>query len=628
MKSRAFLALATSPTLSQGKRLTTKRTVAVLFSAVVLLAACGGGSGGGAGFNFAVAPATPTGGVTNTAPVLNCDDSIKSNFKPDTLTSVISVKAFAKGESLPNAPGDGVQVVSADLCLVKLLVGPGNPGPAGAPSTQPGIGIEVWLPAKAAWNGRLHAVGSGGFAGSDEANPNKISTFSTGSDFRSASTVAAQEGAVTANSDTGHGGRPQNGDFAMNPDGTINTTLWIDFSSRAIHEQVIKAKALATAYYGTKPKYTYWDGGSTGGRQGLKQAQKYPEDIDGIISGYPAINWTKFITGEVYPQIVIQRDLGGVYPSADQLNLASNAAIAACDMVGGQHLGFPLDPASCRYDPTQDKAVLCTAAGGSNTSPACLSAAQASAINKIWYGQTADGSAPDPSVDNGWANTPSGLQRWYGLSRGTNLTWLASPTIFPVSVDQVTLELQNPTLGLPSFQNATGNGAELWKDLSYEQLSNAFDRGVALQANFGDINTDEPDLSAFKARGGKLFHYHGSADFLIPPQGSINYYERVLSAMGGVAAVQSFYKLYFVPGMGHGPSNGTSNAAANLPLPAQGQIYQILTDWVEKKIEPSNIVINSAAGTPANTSLPMCAYPQKPIYKSGNPTIASSYSCS
>jgi hypothetical protein len=609
MRLKFFLA-GPAPTPFCGWKCLLKKLTALFFMSA-LLTACGGD--GGDGFSFAGVPTAPATGGTSPA--------------TSVLTSVISVKAFTKGESLPNVPGDGMQVVSADLCLVKLLVGPGNPGPAGAPSTQPGIGIEVWLPAKSAWNGRLHAVGNGGWAGSNEANLNKIATVFA-NDLRSSSTIAAQEGAITVNSDTGHGGREQLGDFAMNPDGTINTTLWIDFSLRAIHEQVIKAKALAAAYYGSGPKYTYWDGGSTGGRQALKQAQQYPEDFDGIISGYPAINWTKFITSEIYPQIVIQRDLAGVYPSADQLNLASDAAIAACDVVGGQHLGFPLDPASCRYDPTQDKAVLCTAAGGSNTSPACLSAAQASAINKIWYGQTADGSAPDPAIDNGWGKAPSGLQRWYGLSRGTNLNWLAGPDPFSTAMDQLALELQNPTIGLPSFQNATGNGANLWKDLSYEQLSNAFDRGIALQPNFGNINTDEPDLSAFKAHGGKLLHYHGLSDYLIMPQGSINYYERVLAAMGGPAAVQSFYKLYLVAGMGHGPNNGTSNAAANLPLPATGQIYQILTDWVEKKIEPDNPVISSPEGAPTKTSLPMCAYPQKPVYKSGSPTAASSYVCS
>src|SRR5690606_15648975 len=149
---------------------------------------------------------------------------------------------------------------------------------------------------------------------------------------------AASAGEVTASTDTGH--RYNTGDFAMLPDRTINTALWKDFSERAIHEMAVKAKALALAYYGKSPQYSYWTGASTGGRQGLKLAQVNPEDFDGILAGYPAINWTKFITTELYPQIVVQRDLAGVPLSNAQLDAASNAAIAECDLVGGEHLGY------------------------------------------------------------------------------------------------------------------------------------------------------------------------------------------------------------------------------------------------------------------------------------------------
>ncbi len=122
---------------------------------------------------------------------------------------------------------------------------------------------------------------------------------------------------MTVNSDTGHqpyrpGSTATTGDpsFAMDPDGTINTKLLTDFSYRANHEQVVKAKALTKAYYGSAPKYTYWDGSSGGGRQGLKQAQLYPEDYDGILVGFPAVNWTPFFTAHVYPGVVVGQDLG------------------------------------------------------------------------------------------------------------------------------------------------------------------------------------------------------------------------------------------------------------------------------------------------------------------------------
>src|SRR5690606_20576449 len=132
------------------------------------------------------------------------------------------------------------------------------------------------------------------------------------------------------------------------------------------------------------------------------------------------------------------------------------------------------------------------------------------------------GSVPDPAVDNGWNMTPAGAQKWYGLARGTTLCGalgLACPERpFVVSTDQVALELQDPTLAQPNFKNATGNGADGWISLSYEQLSNAFDQGSMLQPQFAHINTDNPDLTAFKERGGKLLHYHGLDDEVIPAQ--------------------------------------------------------------------------------------------------------------
>ena len=247
--------------------------------------------------------------------------------------------------------------------------------------------------------------------------------------------------------DTGHS--VGSGAFAMNPDGTINQALWNDFADRGLHELAVRSKALAKAYYGEAPGHSYWEGGSTGGRQGLKMVQAHPRDYDGLIVNYPAINWTKFITAELYPQIVYQRDLGGVPLTSAQQSLMGNAAIGVCGNVGGLNLGYILDPSACTYDPRKDANVLCAGAAGIgvtgiNATPACVNLAQATAMNKIWYGQTDDGSAPDPTVDNGWALEPMGLQRWYGLSRGTNPSGLAGNSPFSIATDQVALELQNP----------------------------------------------------------------------------------------------------------------------------------------------------------------------------------------
>lgn len=559
-------------------------------------------------------------------PLLSCDDSMKTAFKPDANTTVLLARSFRQGDALllsgtatPQTP-----IAAQDVCVVKLVVGPGNTGPSTAPSTSPGIGIEVWLPSRTNWNNRIHNLGGGGWAGGTHTS---ITTVSN----EGSAMVATIEGAVSSQTDTGHA--VGNGSFAMNPDGTINQALWNDFAARALHEQAVKTKALTLAYYGRAAQYNYWEGGSTGGRQGLKLAQVYPTDYDGIIALFPANNWTKFITAELYPQIVYQRDLGGTALTPDQYTLLGNSAISACDMVGGQHLGYVLDPSACTYDPTKDASVLCTGVAGNgvtgtNATAACVNLAQATAMNKIWYGQTFDGSVPDPAVDNGWAVEPSGLQRWYGLARGSAGWGLAGANPFPIATDMVALELQNPTIATPTFLNASGNGANLWQLMSYAQLSNAFDRGIALQPQFGNINTDNPDLSAFSARGGKMLTWHGLNDELIPAQGTLNYYNKVVTQMGGLASVQSFWKLYMVPGQGHGTPNGSTNFAASLPNVAPGQMYSLLTAWVEQSTAPAQVVIQTPAGAPTAKSRPICVHPLKATYSSGDPNTAASYTCS
>lgn len=572
------------------------------------------------------APATP-----ETPQALSCDDSMKAAFKPDANTSVLLVKAFKQGDPLllSGAAAANTPTAAKDLCLVKLNVGPGNPGPAGAPSTSAGIGIEVWLPTPANWNKRIHNLGGGGWAGGTQGSLTALGSTA-------AAATAGTEGAVSATTDTGHA-ITGTGSFAMNPDGSINSVLWKDFAERSLHELAVKTKALTQAYYREPQKYAYWDGCSTGGRQGYNVAQNTPTDYDGYLNGAPAFNWTKFITNELYPQVVAQRDLGGVALTTAQHNLVSGAAVSACDVVGGQHLGYVTDPSQCKYDPTKDASVLCSGTtiggvAGTNTTAACVNAAQAQAFNKIWYGQTSDGSAPDPAADNSFSANLSGNQLWYGLTRGSNLTALAGATPFTISSDIVALELQDPTYATPAFLNATGNGADKWKTLSYAQLANASAQGLALQSAFGGINTDNPDLSKLRAAGAKVLMYHGLADTLIAPQGSINYFTRMSNLAGGYAEAQKFNRLFLVPGMGHcsgiGSANGTAgpaNTANSVPLPKANQFYTALTQWVEGGTAPASITLSSADNS---ASQPVCSFPAKAVYNgTGSPTQAASYSC-
>jgi feruloyl esterase len=564
------------------------------------------------------------------AAALRCDDSMKTAFKPDSDTTVLLVHAFQHGDplALGTTTGPTPPAAAADLCFVKLNVGPGHTGPTDAPSTSPGIGIEIWLPTAASWNQRIHNLGGGGWAGGTQGTMMQIGNPGGG-------VVAGAEGSVVGTTDTGHS--VGTGSFAMNPDGSINTTLWEDFAERSLHELAVKTKALASAYYRSAPARAYWDGCSTGGRQGYKEAQNNPTDYDGYLNGAPAFNWTKFITSELYPQLVDQRDLAGVALTAAQHSLVSGSAVSACDQIGGQHMGFVLDPPSCHYDPTRDASVLCTGVAGNgvtgiSTDPGCVNLAQAQAFNKIWYGQTADGSVPDPASDNASGATLAAGQLWWGLMRGSNLQLLAGARPFTIASDMVALEMQNPVLATSTFQNASGNGADGWKTLGYADLATAYAHGVALQSSFGNINTDSPDLTRLRDSGAKVISYHGLADQLIAPQGSINYFMRVADAMGGVAAAQAFDRLFLIPGMGHcsgiGSAAGTlgpANTANSMPLPANGQLFTALVNWVEKAAAPSSVVLSSADGS---VTRPICMVPQKVVYDGSGPVAAAaSYRC-
>jgi len=572
------------------------------------------------------------------APVaLSCDDSMKAAFKPDANTQVMLVKSFKAGDPLalsgtPASPAP--PVAASDLCLVKLLVGPGFAGTAGAPSTSAGIGIEVWLPAPSAWNERIRNLGGGGWAGGSQSSTTLIGN--------AAAAATAAAGYVVGTTDTGH--TVAAGTFAMREDGGINSTLWTDFAERSLNELALKSKALAKAYYLKTQKYAYWQGCSTGGRQGYKMAQEHPDQYDGYVIEAPAINWTRFITNELYPQVVVQRDLAGNLSNA-QLGFVSAAAVSACDVVGGQHLGFIPDPRQCRYDPARDAAALCSGVQGNgvvgtSSNAACVNLAQAQAVDKIWYGQTADGTAPDPLSDN--ASNPtlaSTNQLWWGLSRGANLTLLAGDALnppffgpFPIAADMVALELQDPSYSTPFFVNATGSGTNGWMNMTYADLSSAYGQGSALQPFFGNINTDNPDLSKVRDKGAKIIHFHGWGDQLITPMGSLNYYTRMANVVGGFAEAQKFNRLFMVPGLGHcggvGSVSGSAGPPADtnaVPLPTPDQFFNALVDWVEKQSAPDRIVLQSAN---ASVSMPVCPYPKKATYGgTGSASSEASYSC-
>lgn len=577
-----------------------------------LLAACGGDDDD----DDAPAPApTPV--------ALACDDTLKAHALAAD-TTILDVKAFAAGTPLTSA--NNAPTATADLCRVKLVVGPGNPGPADAPSTSSGIGVEVWLPAKAAWNQKYVAVGGGGWQGGTATkDPAAV-----------ASTLAAQMaggGYVSSFTDTGHDKGGSSGSFGMLPDGSINQVLLKDNAERSLVEMAAKSKALAAAYFGGQPTRNYWLGCSTGGRQGMMMAQRHPELFDGIVAGAPAFNWDRFHPAQMWPQVVMQQDLGGPIASA-KLTAATTAAVAACgSTLTGQPDGFIEHPGRCTYDPAQDTALLCTGDGGSNDTAACLTRTEANALNKIWHGPTASGEVPAPARDNGFNPVLQPGQLWYGLTRGTNLASLAGAQPFGTGADHVAIVMQDPSYGSTGFSNATGSGQNRVRELTYGGANSWFgmySRSVALTHEV--LGTDDPDLSAFKARGGKLVMFHGLSDPLIFPQGTLNYYERLANEQGGYAATQAFARLYMMPGLGHCSGAGTPGATPRAPngkvASPQLEFFSMMVDWVEKGSAPADALpATTAASVSPARSRPLCVYPRQVSYLGGDVNAAASYSC-
>lgn len=243
-------------------------------------------------------------------------------------------------------------------------------------------------------------------------------------------------------------------------------------------------------------------------------------------------------------------------------------------------------------------------------------------------------------------------QLWFGLQRGTQLHWGSLrgpdprglgdsrggiPRPFLLGLHQVALNLQDPQIADPTFRNAKSNGKDGWKTLSYADLAHAHREGIRLQPAFGNVDADNPNLGAFRASGGKIIEWGGTADQLYPFQGVLQYYRRVAEAMGGYAAVQDFYRLYPIAGLGH--CFGTSaNGLPGVSPPADpfvpkfsaiiptrpDQLFTLLVDWVESGKSPEMIELQNGKGTKRR---PLCAYPARIAYKDGDRSNASSYSC-
>jgi len=608
-----------------------RRVAALLVAAAAtLLAACAG-----------VAPPT--------AAPMDCTDALKTAFKPDAQTSVVAVRQVKRGEALVAIDSPGAITAADDLCLVKLLVGPGVSAEKdkAARSYSEGIGIEVWLPSHAKWNERIRNYGGGGWVGGGHRTPGQIGS-------KVPAIVNANIGYASGTTDAG---QPwyQDGSFTFLSDGRVNAEAFRDFAARAMVEQAVKTEALVRLFYGKAAKFRYYDGHSQGGRQGLKIAQQRPELYDGYMIAAPAISPTRFGTAGIYAQLMMKRELG--YTALDKpqaaafakkVEAATRRAVASCDKAA---LGFLLDPSACAYDPARDAAMLCAGVQGDGVTgtgsdaAACMSLKEAQALDRIWYGATADGSWDPAQTAEGRNGQRLGArQLWWGLPRGAAL----GGQITAAGTDNLALALQDVRYAASAgaaagiaITNTSTPVRDKWLELDYAGLAAAMDRYAAAQTTlFGDMATEQVDLSRLRDLGRKVVVYSGLAEDVIPPAGNVYYHERVAAAMGGHEAVQRFMRMYLVPGAAHSSQGRPYAAAGNaggVPLPKlpgnanqtptreQDQFFTALVDWVEKGVAPNDIVVSSRDN---GTSYPLCVYPKKISWDgTGSPKQASSYAC-
>jgi Tannase and feruloyl esterase len=520
-------------------------------------------------------------------PLPNCAGLAAQLLKNRDILSATSAVQAAAGGNL-------------SYCLVNITVSDlAGPAAGYLPGQKQMIEIGVGLPLSTAdggsvgvhgnWNGRIQDLGGGGYAGA--VGP---------------VTGATNFGYVGSSTDTGHESATGSGAFALNPNDTLNWGLIRDFAFNGIHEQAIWTKSLTQMYYGQGPKYTYWNGCSTGGRQGHEQAQMYPDDFDGILAGSPAVNFDRLSAAQQWGEVVMNQEVGAPIAQS-KLDAVSQAAVADCDSLDGIADGIIQDPRACHVDA---KTYACGAPGGKALGANCLTPQEADSVNKIWNGIFLPSVPVAASIEPSSGRTS---RLWFGEARGTSLGILDGATSFFIPVQWLQFWVfQNPAFNWQTLTETTFDGAFLEGDNKFHQV----------------IATDNPDLSAFKSHGGKMITYHGLADGIIMPLGTYNYYNRVTQAQGNLAATQSFYRFFPYPGNGHCGAASLGGAfqtnAALIDFTTPGGLFQALVNWVEHGVAPDTIIAtNSTGGT-----RPICMYPDTLKYNGTGPLFsASSFTC-
>ncbi len=493
--------------------------------------------------------ALPLSWAPHAAPPASSCARLASLRLPDT---VVSAAAEITGPTF-TPPGGAALADLPPFCRV-------------AATSAPAVRFEVWLPVDR-WNGKFEGVGNG-------ANGGSI--------VYGAMADALRRGYATASTDTGHATtNARDASWAVG-----HPELVVDFGYRAIHLTAEHAKRIVEAFYGRGASRAYFASCSTGGRQALMEAQRFPEDYEGIVAGAPAANWTRFEAGgHLWVVTALNKDPESYIP-ASKLRALGDAVNEACDANDGIRDGVLNDPRTCRFDP----AVLTCRDGRDDDS--CLTAKQVQAVKNVWAGarnasgQVYPGYMPGAEAAGGWATYTTGS----GPRTGSH--WQQAENVFKYMV------FEDPTWDFRTFD--------------YDR-----DLGFA-EAKLGPIlDAFDPDLSRFRTRGGKLLLYHGWNDPSISPLNTIDYYEQVDRASGGDA--QAFARLFMVPGMLH---------CSGGPGPSSFDMLGALEGWVERGEAPDRVVASHATRGVVDRTRPLCAYPKHAVYRgSGSTDEAASFIC-
>jgi hypothetical protein len=407
-----------------------------------------------------------------------------------------------------------------------------------------GISFTLRLPTTD-WNGRYFQTGCGGFCGA-------VPIASCGQALTRGFAVAAE--------DSGHTGTQGDGSWALD-----NHRAEIDFGYRSPHVTAQAGKALTERFYGRAPSYSYFQGCSTGGRQALSEVQRYPDDFDGVVAGAPAL-YQNYLAplSQGHLETVNRRADGTVILTQAKARVLAAAVLAACDGTDGTVDGVVGNPDACTVDP----AVIQCPDGTDGAT--CLTAEQV-AVARAFY-------AP-PVDDKGRQLYPAGLERgseagWPGYSIGTD-TALSGGGNYAQEVLRY--------LAFPKDRGASYSLFDFDPSRDAQRLT----------AMAQTYNADNPDLRPFDRSGGKLIVYHGWADPLIAPGGTVNYVRDAMATSGGRAVTQDFMRLFLLPGVYHctgGPGEDTVDWLASIQA------------WVEKGQAPASVTASKLARDGSVTS--------------------------